>query len=398
VQASLNWTIIVFAIFGAVVPDIDHARSYVGRLFWFVSQPLERKFGHRSVTHSLLGWLLATLILALPLFIIVQTQSVASLLAIRWLAAFSLAYLSHLILDMFNPRGSQLFWPNPSRDIILKNAKLRPKSGSRTELFLFLIFCIFMLLSFPVSKYGVLTSLRWLLATPESVINEMQTLKTKMYLEFEGIYKTTNSNVIGTCELLNYEGKKLIVLFQRKIFSLSDKPFTDIIASNLRFKKTELPLTLSSYVAKDQTFADLLNQLPDTGLLSGMIYLPEGLKLKTASLTFSLSLFDYPSLSTYETVSQIGTTLLLSYATKKELEKLQWAETFELNVQKDRAQLARFKFDLGQLEKQISEEINQTKLQLLTLQVQETQLKIMETELSLKSKDLKFSVQVVARF
>lgn len=39
----------------SILPDIDHPPAKIGRLFWFVSVPLERRFGHRTLTHSLVA-------------------------------------------------------------------------------------------------------------------------------------------------------------------------------------------------------------------------------------------------------------------------------------------------------------------------------------------------------
>ncbi|MCB1770817.1 MAG: metal-dependent hydrolase [Candidatus Competibacteraceae bacterium] len=39
----------------SLLPDIDHPPAKIGRLFWFVSVPLERRFGHRTLTHSLVA-------------------------------------------------------------------------------------------------------------------------------------------------------------------------------------------------------------------------------------------------------------------------------------------------------------------------------------------------------
>ncbi|MBI5700994.1 hypothetical protein HZC34_03995 [Candidatus Saganbacteria bacterium] len=55
-------------------------------------------------------------------------------LPIRWIAAFSISYFSHLILDIFNRRGSKMFWPDPGRDVIPRNPKFRSESGSKDEL------------------------------------------------------------------------------------------------------------------------------------------------------------------------------------------------------------------------------------------------------------------------
>jgi len=60
VSMSLHWTIILIAILGSLMPDIDMPKSTIGRLIPFISVPLERRFGHRTITHSLIGWLIAT--------------------------------------------------------------------------------------------------------------------------------------------------------------------------------------------------------------------------------------------------------------------------------------------------------------------------------------------------
>jgi len=39
----------------SILPDIDHPPAKIGRLFWFVPVPLERCFGHRTLTHSLVA-------------------------------------------------------------------------------------------------------------------------------------------------------------------------------------------------------------------------------------------------------------------------------------------------------------------------------------------------------
>lgn len=43
-----------FLILGSFLPDIDHERSFIGRILFPISYPLNRNFGHRNITHSLL--------------------------------------------------------------------------------------------------------------------------------------------------------------------------------------------------------------------------------------------------------------------------------------------------------------------------------------------------------
>ena len=62
---AIGW---VLAAVASLLPDLDLPPSKIGRLFWFVSVPLERRFGHRTLTHSLVS-LGAVMVLAGPLLV-----------------------------------------------------------------------------------------------------------------------------------------------------------------------------------------------------------------------------------------------------------------------------------------------------------------------------------------
>lgn len=89
---------------GSLLPDIDHPQSYLGRRTKPLSVLINKCFGHRGFTHSLLS----TLILG-----------VAS--AVYWsvnplfFGGFLLGYLSHLLGDMTTPSGIPLLYPNKKR-------------------------------------------------------------------------------------------------------------------------------------------------------------------------------------------------------------------------------------------------------------------------------------------
>ena len=61
-----DWISGVLAAIASGLPDVDLPPAKIGRLFWFISVPLERRFGHRTLTHSAL-MLLAVAALAAPL-------------------------------------------------------------------------------------------------------------------------------------------------------------------------------------------------------------------------------------------------------------------------------------------------------------------------------------------
>ena len=126
-----NGTIIKFylaAVIGALLPDLDHAQSKMGSLFWFISKPL-KFFGikHRGLTHSLLGILL---------FSLLSKQ----LINHNWIGEITwwglvIGYISHIIVDMMNVHGLPLLFPNDKKFKLHSNIT----TNSGQEHFFFLL-------------------------------------------------------------------------------------------------------------------------------------------------------------------------------------------------------------------------------------------------------------------
>lgn len=85
---------------GALLPDIDHPQSAVGRRIQFLSVPLAKVFGHRGVTHSLLA-------VAGVLFALLHWSGYGPGI----IGPLCVGYLSHLAGDMLTPSGVPLLWP-----------------------------------------------------------------------------------------------------------------------------------------------------------------------------------------------------------------------------------------------------------------------------------------------
>ncbi|NQT57443.1 MAG: metal-dependent hydrolase, partial [Bacteroidetes bacterium] len=346
VQFSLHWTIILFAILGSIIPDIDHPHSIIGRLFFLVSVPLERRYGHRTFTHSLMGWgifsVLFTVIIGLISFIPQISIWGWSDLPIRWIAAFSISYFSHLILDMMNKRGVQMFWPDSGRDVIPKSPKFRPESGSKIELLIFFILVILVVLALPISKYGLGSSLRWLLATPGSAIEEFKSLRVRAYVDFKGTFRDTSKPVQGKAEILDADRKRLVVLYDGSVYTLSDELAADILASNVRVKKTNIPIKVEHKIFKEKTREYLELQIPKKALVSGTIHLPKGIEIEFPNFPGS-----------YKTMQQKGDDLILNFASRKQINDLALSKYFEIQRRKDRVQLAKLHVESKKIKSQI---------------------------------------------
>ncbi|NBV83479.1 hypothetical protein EBR57_05085 [bacterium] len=230
VEASFHWTIILCAMFGSILPDIDHPTSTIGRLVPWISKPIERRFGHRSITHSAIGTVVATtafLLIAGFTALVLQKVLLDSISfthlpltfaslnitltdIFRLTAAFSLGYGSHIILDMLTPRGVELLWPNPNRHVLFKD-KLQVETASKGEISVATLGIVLLVLAFPLSRYGPMTAFRWMLATPEAAIQEFKSSTTRTFVEFDGIWTSTKTPIHATAEVLDVHNKRLVI-------------------------------------------------------------------------------------------------------------------------------------------------------------------------------------------
>lgn len=86
-------------IVGALLPDICHSGSKIGRTFPISSKIVNKLFGHRTFTHSLL--FLACVALLMNAFVPYKAITIGLLLGM----------VSHLVLDMATRQGVKLFFP-----------------------------------------------------------------------------------------------------------------------------------------------------------------------------------------------------------------------------------------------------------------------------------------------
>ncbi len=82
---------------GAMLPDIDHPDSTVGKRVKWLSYPIRMVFGHRGITHSL--------------FAVMAMLWCAYAANNIWLSWLALGYLLHLVGDYLTDSGIPLLYP-----------------------------------------------------------------------------------------------------------------------------------------------------------------------------------------------------------------------------------------------------------------------------------------------
>ena len=86
-------------VVGALIPDICHGGSKIGRTFPLISKLINLIFGHRSFTHSLLFLFIVSLLLKS----FVTNEAVTE--------GILVGMVSHLVLDMMTRNGIKLLFP-----------------------------------------------------------------------------------------------------------------------------------------------------------------------------------------------------------------------------------------------------------------------------------------------
>lgn len=112
---------------GALIPDICHGGSKIGRTLPVVSKIINTLFGHRTFTHSLLFLLLSALLFNA----VIPNDALA--------AGLMIGMVSHLLLDMATRNGIKLFFPMK----ITVRFPLTLKTGGLAEAAVFALLSLF---------------------------------------------------------------------------------------------------------------------------------------------------------------------------------------------------------------------------------------------------------------
>ena len=157
---AVGW---LLAAVASLLPDADLPPSKIGRLFWWISVPLERRFGHRTLTHSAIG-MIAVALVASPLWFVDPLYF--------WCALGG--YWSHLWIDMLNVRGVDLFWPSPVRLVTPGNRNWRMQVGSKAEMVLLSVLLVLTVALYPLSHLGFRDALQALLRSFDISVEQYQ--------------------------------------------------------------------------------------------------------------------------------------------------------------------------------------------------------------------------------
>lgn len=188
---------------GSILPDVDLPTSFFGRTFWWASTRLEKRYGHRTITHSFL----AMLVLATLLYPLLHYDKALYF----WCVVGG--YWSHLWIDMFNLRGVDLFWPSPIRVVMPGKEQYRMQVGSKSEMILMTGLMVAVLGLYPLSNVGLWHGLHTILGNFDVARDEYQKkIGVQRYaLHLEAVDNLTMEQVVCECPVIGLWKEGLIV-------------------------------------------------------------------------------------------------------------------------------------------------------------------------------------------
>ncbi|MCM8781903.1 MAG: metal-dependent hydrolase [Candidatus Omnitrophica bacterium] len=250
-----------FACLGSLFPDIDTTASFIGRIFSPLALFLERRFGHRTITHSLLGTIIFAIIF-IPLVFLRNKLFFVCLI---------LGYLSHILIDCLNKSGVPLFYPNLTRAVIPGNEKFRISVASREELIFLGILITFATFVIPLNRIGLRGALHYLVRIPQSAVTDYLNYSAEgrqVIIEFDGVFNVSQKRINGRWEAIGSTSKNSLIIKspEGKIYSIGANPGDNIRSLSIRSHKAGKLKTQSREIyLRNQLLLDIFQYIPKEG-------------------------------------------------------------------------------------------------------------------------------------
>lgn len=262
---------------GALLPELDSQGTLLGRLLPFLSRPMEARLGPVQAWHTPLAALLVGLVTA-PLILWIGARA--------WYL-IPLGFLSHLLLDLLEPKGIMLLWPVRQTRYRIWGGRLRSAqglTGGRLVLLL-AVLAVLLLLVVDIGPEPPPPARR--LSYQES-LERYQAVRGSnlIFADVEGAWQATGRRVSDRFEILNARGESFILLdrYTGRVFTAGRSAEDDLYASRLGVV-TGAPAQIKAVEAhlEDQLLADALPLLyqmeQEPGLehifVSGQVVLPD---------------------------------------------------------------------------------------------------------------------------
>lgn len=358
---------IAATVIGSLLPDIDHTKSWIGKLVYPIAKWLSKNYGHRTITHSIFFLIGIYLI---SLFVEKNFREDFSVSTILFFAI-----LSHFIFDMVTIAGIPLFYPFYKNPCVLPaNPDMRIRSGNiRQEGIILFIFCFLTFFMQDLFANGFWSTINNNFNDVKHQIKEFK--KSPNVLKIDYDFNIYQNHYKGKGIFIQATESEIFILDKSKIISIQ-KDTPGLKVKLLKTTKTAQKIHELKYDFNDISEEKINDFLKNKFITKGIFYT----NFATALLENPLELKKkFTVENKYNVVfkSHVQDTILLNKEKKiAELElKLKHEENQLINDNKN------YYLDLALLQ----QEKNKLKENLSNYDLNETKKKIIELERKIES-------------
>jgi inner membrane protein len=224
---------IAVVVGAALLPDIDHTRSLIGKMVYPLAKWISLKFGHRTITHSLAFYLGVLFVVKLLEILYGQNSNTYSILV-------TYALLSHLVFDMCTRQGIPFFYPFSSRPCVIPgNPAMRLRTADlKSEAVIFILFCSLILFCWPLFGAGFWQKYNETFMNYSHVQREAKRKDDILQITFVNANKDT-----VTANLIDFKENTFVTHNERNGFA----SFPAKACTFVSFKHTSIPLRTTSF-------------------------------------------------------------------------------------------------------------------------------------------------------
>lgn len=227
---------------------------------------MDNEFGHRTVTHSLIGYA-GLAVLMLPLYFFQA----------NWYKAFLIGYFSHLVIDCLNKTGVPFLWPNNTYAVFPGNPKWRIQVGTLGEY----ILCGFIILLtigiWYLNGIGIRSWFHSMLASPQMAVAEYRShMNThRMNVTVNGFYTLTQEPIQKkTFEIVDALDDSTLLVTGDKgyLITIGKSPSDSIQAKRAVIQKTaSSKIHSDNFIFEGQSIKLMLPYLTEDTYVSGTV-------------------------------------------------------------------------------------------------------------------------------
>ncbi len=203
---TANFPLLAVGAVASLLPDIDTSKSVAGKFLPFTSRWFERRFSHRSCTHSIS----ASFILAA----LTYPVALAMKLPLNFVHAINLGYFFGYFGDMFTANGCEMFWPSSKRAVWPGNREFRLTTGSKIEYIVLGILTLILLFITSVNANGgMMTQFNKLIGNSIGVeqLYNQQGADHLIVAHIQGVMAKGRATADGDYLIIEAESKSFIV-------------------------------------------------------------------------------------------------------------------------------------------------------------------------------------------